>query len=145
MGGGGDTEFVAILFFSEPTKSSDEELTIAVSYQLIFVYTHLTHPHSFSPFPPPPLSLSLTLLLQCLYECISILDILCSLSSSLLHGVFPTMRKLFTRYSSDPPLHGRLLLALVRFFLHHGQSEMYDIETAIRVYFGQVITARFNE
>ena len=55
------------------------------------------------------------------------------------------MRKLFARYSSDPPTHGRLLLSLVRFFLHHGQSEMYDSETPIRAYFGQVLTAKFNE
>ena len=55
------------------------------------------------------------------------------------------MRKLFARYSSDPPPHGRLLLSLVRFFLHHGQPEMYDIETPIRAYFGQVLTAKFNE
>jgi AP-5 complex subunit zeta-1 len=93
----------------------------------------------------PTKSSDVELTTACLYECISLLDILCSLSGSLIHGVFPIMRKLFSRYSSDPPSHGRLLLSLVRFFLHHGQSEMYDIETPIGAYFGQVLTAKFND
>lgn len=123
--------------FTEPTKTTDEPLITAVSQS----HTHSPFPHSHNThtlsLPPSHL--------QCLYESISLLDILCSLSGSLIHGVFHTMRKLFTHYSNDPPSHGRLLLALVRFFLHHGQSEMYDIDTPIRAYFGQVLTVKFNE
>ena len=57
---------------------------------------------------------------QCLYESISLLDILCSVSRSLINGVFPTIRRVYARCTQNPFPNARLLLALVKFFLNHG-------------------------
>jgi len=85
------------------------------------------------------------LIAACLYESILTLDILCSVSRSLTHGVFPTMRKLYSRFAQEPLAHGRLLLALVKFFVNHGESEMYDCETPINLFFGQVLSTKFSD
>ena len=122
------------------------------------------------------------------------MDILCSLSRSLVHVVLPVMRKLYSRFAQAPIVNARLLLPLVKFFINHGMydihvllcsvlsrivfyktskcgdlqmtldgcglhfysnvlsvfifvgdSEMYDSETPISVFFGQVLSAKFNE
>lgn len=73
------------------------------------------------------------------------------------------MRKLYDRFAQAPIVNARLLLPLVKFFINHGSlphplcyirswysfytgdSEMYDSDTAISVFFGQVLAAKFNE
>ena len=64
----------------------------------------------------------LNFLMQCLLESISIVDILCSLSRSLIHVVLPVMRKLYTRFALAPVVNARLLLPLVKFFINHGKA-----------------------
>ncbi|XP_064407104.1 AP-5 complex subunit zeta-1-like [Halichondria panicea] len=81
----------------------------------------------------------------CLYECIALLDILCSLSRSLINGVFPTIRRVYSRCTLNPIPNARLLLALVKFFLNHGESEMYDSEGPVALFFGQVLASQFND
>ena len=44
------------------------------------------------------------------------------LSRSLTHGVLPKMRKLYSRFVQDPVSNCRLLLALVKFFIVHGEG-----------------------
>lgn len=145
---------IVLNFFLEPLKSPDEELVTAVGcHSYNYNVTWLT----LIIFP-----------LQCLLESISIVDILCSLSRSLIHVVLPVMRKLYSRFAQAPVVNARLLLPLVKFFINHGRSyasgfhriydlfwcsviffvgdsEMYDSETPISVFFGQVLSAKFNE
>lgn len=109
-------------------------------------------------------SLSLLFFWQCLLESISVVDILCSVSRSLVHAVLPVMRKLYTRFAQAPVVNARLLLPLVKFFINHGNfvatpthhayllscgtvgdSEMYDSETPISLFFGEILSAKFTE
>ena len=103
-----------------PAKSYDDELIKAVSkhswlfeqllLSLFFVNSFSCNLLHFETF---------FCLLQCLYEAVTMLDLLCSMRQRLIHGVFPTMKSLFVRVSQEDG-YAHVLLALVKFFINHG-------------------------
>lgn len=82
---------------------------------------------------------------SCLCECVSVLDLLCTLSTSLVHTVFPKVRILHSRVTQDPVSNARLLLVLLKFFVNHGESESYDLDSLMDLFFGKVLAIKFTD
>ena len=59
--------------------------------------------------------------------------------------LFPDVKRLFSRGAQAAGGAGpNLKLALLQFFVKHGDTIMYDIEPMLTSYFGETITANYN-
>ncbi|XP_070580171.1 AP-5 complex subunit zeta-1-like isoform X1 [Ptychodera flava] len=79
----------------------------------------------------------------CLVEALSVLDILCTQDSSLVPRLFPTIKRVYSQISDNVD-YPRVHLALVQFFLNHGETVMYDPQPAMDTYFGRLVALHYN-
>jgi AP-5 complex subunit zeta-1 len=84
------------------------------------------------------------LIKACLYEAVTLLDIICGSKHRAIHEVFSTVKSLFSRILHDEN-YSRVSLAVVKFFINHGKSEMYSYEPGIHALFGDVLSNKFND
>ena len=57
---------------------------------------------------------------QCLYEVVYLLDLVCTYRKRMIHDVFPTLKSLYTRVSSEEG-GARVSLAIIKFMITHSQ------------------------
>eukprot|EP00731_Ephydatia_muelleri_P028511 Em0020g155a len=91
----------------------------------------------------PPKTSEDDLTVACLYECIAILDIQCTVHRALLSAVLPTCKKMYTRWTQDPTVPPNLLLVMVKFLVRHSDSEVFDIQAPLENIFGRVLSLQF--
>ncbi|XP_062507913.1 AP-5 complex subunit zeta-1-like [Corticium candelabrum] len=86
------------------------------------------------------------LLQASLYEAIVTLDELCTLDKSLVPRLFPPVKKLFARMGGNyTSYHARILMAVLLFFLDHGEVVVYDSQPACTALFSTVVSARYAD
>lgn len=91
----------------------------------------------------PPKTAEDDLALACLYECIAILDVQCTVHRGLLSAVFPTCKKMYTRWAQDSAVIPNLLLVMVKFLVRHSDSEVFDMQAPLENIFGRVLGSQF--
>lgn len=72
-----------------------------------------------------------------LVESIRILDVICTIDQQLVARIFPVLKKVLTRSTSKSSCH--LILTLLRFFINHSDTVMYDPEPLFRSFFEQYL------
>ncbi|RVE69236.1 hypothetical protein OJAV_G00075670 [Oryzias javanicus] len=80
----------------------------------------------------------------CLVEAVCILDVLCAEDPSLVYRVFPCIKALFGRLSSDLSF-ARVLLPAAQFYLNHGEMAAVDCESVWKLVFSQFPAELFND
>ncbi|XP_024127746.1 AP-5 complex subunit zeta-1 isoform X2 [Oryzias melastigma] len=80
----------------------------------------------------------------CLVEAVCILDLLCAEDPSLVYRVFPCVKALFGRLSSDLSF-ARVLVPVAQFYLNHGEMAAVDCESVWKLVFSQFPAELFND
>ncbi|CAL1588810.1 unnamed protein product [Knipowitschia caucasica] len=80
----------------------------------------------------------------CLVEAVCILDILCLEDCSLVYRVFPCIKALYSRLSSDTS-YARVLLPIAQFYLNHGEVAAVDCECVWQLVFSRFPAELFND
>lgn len=80
----------------------------------------------------------------CLVEAVCILDALCIEDPSLVYRVFPCIKPLYGRLSSDLS-SARVLLPIAQFYLNHGELAAVDCECVWQLVFSRFPAEHFND
>uniref|UniRef100_A0A8C6S6J7 Adaptor related protein complex 5 subunit zeta 1 n=1 Tax=Neogobius melanostomus TaxID=47308 RepID=A0A8C6S6J7_9GOBI len=80
----------------------------------------------------------------CLVEAVCILDALCLEDCSLVYRVFPCVKALYGRLSSDLS-YARVLLPIAQFYLNHGEMAAVDCEAMWQLVFSRFPAELFND
>ncbi|XP_072299872.1 AP-5 complex subunit zeta-1 isoform X2 [Eucyclogobius newberryi] len=80
----------------------------------------------------------------CLVEAVCILDTLCLEDCSLVYRVFPCIKALYGRLSSDLS-YARVLLPIAQFYLNHGEMAAVDCECMWQLVFSRFPSELFND
>lgn len=79
-------------------------------------------------------------------EVVRVFDILCTLDSSLITKLFPDVKRLFSRGAAAAGGAGPCLkLALLDFFMKHGDAIVYDIKPSLESFFSTTLTTGFHD
>ncbi|XP_076608780.1 AP-5 complex subunit zeta-1 isoform X2 [Chaetodon auriga] len=79
----------------------------------------------------------------CLVEAVCVLDCVCVEDASLVYRVFPCIKALFGRLSSDLSF-ARVVLPIAQFYLNHGEMAAVDCESVWKLVFGRFPSELFN-
>ncbi|XP_061604883.1 AP-5 complex subunit zeta-1 isoform X2 [Phyllopteryx taeniolatus] len=80
----------------------------------------------------------------CLVEAVCILDCVCIEDASFVYRVFPCIKALFGRLSSDLSF-ARVLLPVAQFYLNHGELAAVDCDCVWNLVFGRFPAELFND
>ncbi|XP_055015950.1 AP-5 complex subunit zeta-1 isoform X2 [Boleophthalmus pectinirostris] len=80
----------------------------------------------------------------CLVEAVCILDALCLEDCSLVYRVFPCIKALYGRLSSDLS-YARVLLPIAQFYFNHGEMAAVDCECMWQLVFSRFPAELFND
>ncbi|XP_077396307.1 AP-5 complex subunit zeta-1 isoform X2 [Festucalex cinctus] len=80
----------------------------------------------------------------CLVEAVCILDCVCMEDASFVYRVFPCIKALFGRLSSDLSF-ARVLLPVAQFYLNHGEMAAVDCDCVWNLVFGRFPAELFND
>ncbi|XP_077413152.1 AP-5 complex subunit zeta-1 isoform X2 [Vanacampus margaritifer] len=80
----------------------------------------------------------------CLVEAVCILDCVCMEDASFVYRVFPCIKALFGRLSSDLSF-ARVLLPVAQFYLNHGELAAVDCDCVWNLVFGRFPAELFND
>nr|XP_006817112.1 PREDICTED: AP-5 complex subunit zeta-1-like [Saccoglossus kowalevskii] len=80
----------------------------------------------------------------CLVEVLSILDILCQQDNTLIARLFPTIKRVYLQIADNMD-YPRVHLALIQFFLNHGDTVMYDPQQAYETFFTKLLSLHYLE